>query len=148
MTNTPEGFSTLTPVIISKDARATIEDYKNALGAEVCGIMDCPKTGKVVHGGLKIGGATLFVSDEFPEMGMPATGQQQFYLYVENADNAFNKAKDAGWVVANDPEDMFWGDRIGTLKDKNGNTWKLAQKVRDVSPEEMEEAMKKMGEAA
>ena len=149
MTITPEGFSTLTPVIISKDALATIEDYKTALGAETgCEVMKCPKTGKVAHAGLKIGDATLFVSDEFPEMGMPATGVQQFYLYVENADNAFNKAKSAGWEVASDLEDMFWGDRIGTLKDKSGNTWKLAQKVRDVSPEEMEEAMKKMGEAA
>jgi len=149
MTTTPEGFSTLTPGIISKDAMAIIEDYKNALGAETgCEVMKCPKTGKIAHAGLKIGDATLFISDEFPEMGKTATGRQEFYLYVENADNAFNKAKSAGWEVANDPEDMFWGDRIGTLKDKNGNTWQLAQKVRDVSPEEMEETMKKMGEAA
>ena len=146
MTKTPEGFSTLTSVIISKDAMATIEDYKNAIGAEIgCEVMKCPQTGKVAHAGLKIGNSTLFVSDEFPEMGMSATGRQEFYLYVENADNAFAKAKSAGWEAANDPEDMFWGDRIGTLKDKSGNTWKLAQKVRDVSPEEAEEAMKKMG---
>ena len=149
MTATPKEYSTLSPVIISKNAEATIEAYKNILGAEEnCGIMMCPKTGKVGHAGLKIGGSTIFVSDEFPEEGKSATGRQEFYLYVENSDNAFNKAKSANWEVVSDPEDMFWGDRVGAVKDADGNTWTLAQKVRDVSPEEMDEAMKKMGEAA
>ncbi len=42
---------------------------------------------------------------------------------------------------------MFWGDRVGAVRDVDGNLWKLAQKVRDVSPEEMEEAMKNMPSA-
>ena len=78
---------------------------------------------------------------------MDVTGHQEFYLYVENADSVFEKAKDAGWDVVSKPEDMFWGDRIGSVKDVDGNTWKLAQKVRDVSPEEMDEAMKAMASA-
>lgn len=149
MSTTPEGYSTLTPVIISKNAQAAIDSYKNILGADdSCGIMLCPKTGKVGHAGLKIGGSTIFVSDAFPEDGKNITGQQEFYLYVENADNAFTKAKNAGWEVISSPEDMFWGDRIAAVKDRDENTWKLAQKVRDVSPEEMEDTIKKMNEAA
>ncbi|MCH9638806.1 MAG: VOC family protein [Betaproteobacteria bacterium] len=149
MSNAPEGYSTLTPVIISKDARVAIEDYKNALGAEMpCEPMACSKTRKIFHAALNIGEATLFVCDECPELGMNVTGHQQFYLYVKNVDNLFNTAKAAGWNVDNNPEDMFWGDRVATVKDRNGNTWKLAQRVRDVSPEEMSEAMKKMSETA
>lgn len=147
MTKRPEGFSTLTPVVISKNAQATIDAYKDALGAEErCGIMLCPQTGKVGHAGLKMGESTIFISDAFPDMGKNVTGRQEFYLYVENTDNAFAKAKNAGWDIVSEPEDMFWGDRIGAVNDIDGNTWKLAQKVRDVSPEEMEEIMKKMGE--
>ncbi len=146
MTSIPKDYSTLSPVIISKNAQATIDEYKNILNAEEnCGVMTCPKTGKIAHAGLKIGDSTIFVSDAFPEEGMNITGQQEFYLYVENTDNAFNKAKSARWNVVSVPEDMFWGDRIGTVKDGDGNTWKLAQRIRNVSPEEMEEAMKKMG---
>lgn len=102
MTNKPKGFPTLRPVIISKDAPATVEDYKKALGAEIsCPAMECSKTGKIEHIGLKIGDTALFISDEFPEMGMPATGLQHFYLYVENADNAFNQAKSGNtWTLA------------------------------------------------
>jgi hypothetical protein len=39
---------------------------------------------------------------------------------------------------------MFWGDRVSKLTDENGNTWSLAQKVRDVSPEEIDSAVKQM----
>ena len=48
----------------------------------------------------------------------------------------------------NDPADMFWGDRVGTLQDEHGNTWKLAHRVREVTPEEMQEAMKHMAQAS
>ena len=41
------------------------------------------------------------------------------------------------------PADMFWGDRYGKLKDPFGHEWAMATHVRDVPPEEMEEAMKK-----
>ena len=148
MTTAREGFSTLTSVIVVDGAQATIDAYQSALGAEVCGVLNCPKTGKVAHACLKFGEATLFIHDEFPEMGKVATGKQSFYVYVDNADDAFEKAKGAGWAATSEPEDMFWGDRVGTVQDTIGNTWQLAQNMREVSPEEMQEAMKKMGEAA
>ena len=45
------------------------------------------------------------------------------------------------------PEDTFWGHRVGTLKDRDGNTWSLGQQVRDVSSEELEEAIRKPTQA-
>ena len=97
--NTPEGYSTLTPVVISRNAQATIDAYTKALGVEIDGILHCPKTGKVAHACLKTGGSSLFVSDQFPELNMSVTGHQEFYLYVGNADQAFEEAKDAGWAA-------------------------------------------------
>lgn len=55
-----------------------------------------------------------------------------------------DRAVDAGWEGLSEPEDMFWGDRIANVRDIDGNTWKLVQAVRDVSPEEIEEALKTM----
>ncbi len=146
--STPEGFSTLTSVIITKDAKATIDVYEKVLGAEITCIMLCPETNKVGHACLTFGESTLFISDETPEMNITATGKQAFYLYVENADDAMTKAKNSGWTVTSDAEDMFWGDRVGSIQDPNGNIWKLAQKVRNVSKEEMEEVMKEMAKPA
>jgi hypothetical protein len=38
--------------------------------------------------------------------------------------------------------DMFWGDRYGKLKDPFGHEWSMATHVKDLSPAEMDEAMK------
>lgn len=147
MSYTREGYSTLTPVIITKDARATMEGYQNALGIEVRETMDCPQSGNLMHACLKIGNSTIFLGQEAPIQGFSLTERQELYLYVENSENALKKAVKAGWEELSKPEDMFWGDRIASVKDIDGNTWKLVQAIRDVSPEEIEEAMKAMSAA-
>jgi PhnB protein len=35
------------------------------------------------------------------------------------------------------PQDMFYGDRHGGVRDSNGNEWWFATHIEDVSPEEM-----------
>lgn len=57
---------------------------------------------------------------------------------------AFKKAKDAGMNEKKEITEMFWGDRMGTLTDPFDIEWTIAQHMRDVSPEEMQEAMKKI----
>jgi PhnB protein len=37
-----------------------------------------------------------------------------------------------------EPDDMFWGDRFGSVQDPFGHSWTIATHVEDVSPEEME----------
>jgi uncharacterized glyoxalase superfamily protein PhnB len=38
------------------------------------------------------------------------------------------------------PEDMFWGDRYGSVTDPFGHTWSFATHIKDMTPEEMQEA--------
>ena len=59
------------------------------------------------------------------------------YLYVPDADETFRKAVEAGATVKRPLEDMFWGDRTGSVLDPFGHTWDLATHREDVSPEEM-----------
>jgi PhnB protein len=61
------------------------------------------------------------------------------FLYVDDVDAAFGRAVDAGAKVEMPLEDMFWGDRFGTVTDPFGHVWSLASHVEDVSPEEIEE---------
>jgi PhnB protein len=46
-------------------------------------------------------------------------------------------------------ENMFWGDRFGTLADPFGHVWSVATHVEDVPDDEMEQraaaAMAEMG---
>jgi hypothetical protein len=36
-------------------------------------------------------------------------------------------------------EDMFWGDRMGTVRDPFGYSWSLASHIKDLTPEEIQE---------
>jgi hypothetical protein len=38
--------------------------------------------------------------------------------------------------------DMFWGDRMGQVVDKWGNEWTVAQHMKDMTPQELEQAQR------
>jgi PhnB protein len=144
MPTIPEGSHTLTPTLILSDAAGAIELYKKAFGAQEMYRLDSPDSSKVMHACIKIGDSRLFLSDLNPEMGCTTASVSNFYLYMDDVDNAFKQAKQAGLEEIQPVQDMFWGDRTGCMKDSFGNTWTIATHVRDVSPEEIKEAAKKM----
>lgn len=139
----PEGFATITPTIICNNASDAIRLYEQAFGAKECYKMLSPESGKVMHACLQIGSSKLFLMDAMPERGMPAT-TASFYLYMNNVDQMFQQAKQAGLQEQSAVQDQFWGDRTGSLTDNFGNHWTIATHVRDVSDKEMQDAMKKM----
>ena len=66
------------------------------------------------------------------------------YLYIPEVDRVFDKAVAAGAKVIKPVQDQFYGDRSGFIADPFGHLWGLATHVEDVSPQEMEERMKKL----
>jgi PhnB protein len=152
----PDGFHTVTPHLIVRDAHRAIEFYQKALGAEVLHVAPAPG-GKVMHAALKIGDSIVMLNDEFPEHGALApadTGASgvSLHIYLENVDAAFERAVSAGASVKMPVMDMFWGDRYGQLMDPFGHKWSLATHTRDMSQEEIsqeqEKAFSKMPKSA
>ena len=139
----PEGYHTVTPYLAVDDASAAIEFYKRALGAKERVRMSTPD-GKVGHAELEIGDSLIMLSDPFPhsqttppaELGGTTGGA---FLYVEDVDSAFQQAIDAGATVAMAPEDMFWGDRFGSVMDPFGHNWSFATHMEDLTEEEIAE---------
>ena len=66
---------------------------------------------------------------------------QGLYIYVDDVDVHCATARAAGATIAREPEDQFWGDRMYTARDLEGHSWSFAQAVREVSPEEIEQAI-------
>src|SRR5262249_8486497 len=136
----PDGFHTITPYLVIRDAAKAIDFYKKAFGAEEISRMPMPN-GKIGHAELKIGNSKLCPGDEFP--GMPQSPQALggsstgLCLYVADADAVFNRAVAAGATVQMPLADMFWGDRYGKLIDPFGHQWSVATHKEDVPPEEM-----------
>lgn len=137
----PEGFHSVTAHMILSDARAAIDFYKKAFGAEELFAMPGPDGG-VMHAEIKIGDSIIMIGSEHP--GCPQKSPKSLngttvniHLYVEDVDAAFKKAVDAGATPAMPPADMFWGDRYGAVADPFGHAWALATHVEDVPPAEM-----------
>ena len=147
----PEGFNTLTPYLVVKNAKEAIEFYRKAFGAEVACIHEIPGVGTVLNAQLRIGDSMLMLNDEFPEYGALGPSEERpssvtVHLYVDDADAWFERAVKAGATVTMPIDDAFWGDRFGCLTDPFGHKWSIATHLRDVTPEEMEEAAKAMME--
>ena len=142
----PEGFHSITPSLVVRDAAKAIDFYKKALGAEELVRMPGPD-GKIMHAELKIGDSIIFLSDENPQA--PAKSPQTLggvtgvlNLYVEDVDKAFQRALDSGAKTSMPVADQFWGDRYGSLVDPFGYTWGLGTHKEDLSPEQMNQRMK------
>jgi PhnB protein len=136
------------PQLSLKNAKKAIEHYKKAFGAVEEHVLLCPVTGTVAHAGIKIGDTGIFLTEENPERGCMSSSGQSFYIYVPDADAAMKKAVKAGLAETQKAQDTFWGDRMGMVTDPYGITWCIATHVRNVSPKEMQVAMKKMSECA
>lgn len=138
----PEGYHTVTPTLVLNDAAKAITLYEKAFGAKELYRMEGPGK-KIMHAAIQIGSSRVFLTDVNPQMGCATPSQSGFYLYLDNVDATFKQAKQAGMTENSPVQDMFWGDRTGNLSDTFGIKWTLATHVREVSPEEMEEARKK-----
>jgi PhnB protein len=144
----PEDMHSVTPHLICAGAADAIEFYKKAFGAVEEARLPGPG-GRIMHAMLRIGDSAVMLVDEMPEWG--ALGPKSLkgspvtiHLYVENADATVERAVKAGAKVTMPLADQFWGDRYGKLEDPFGHHWSVATHVRDVSMEEMQQAMKAM----
>ena len=144
----PHGMHTITPHLVCDGAAAAIEFYKEAFGAVEVDRLAGPG-GKLMHAMLRIGDSPLMLVDEFPEMhalgaralgGTPVT----IHLSVVDADASFRRATAAGATVRMPVADMPWGARYGLVQDPFGHLWAMATQVRNVTIEEIGEAMKAM----
>jgi uncharacterized glyoxalase superfamily protein PhnB len=139
---------TVTPHLVCAGAADAIEFYKKAFNATEVGRLPGPQ-GKLMHAMIRIGDSSVMLVDEMPEWnslgpkalkGSPVT----IHLYVDDVDAVVKRAVAAGAKITMPIDDMFWGDRYGKLEDPFGHHWSVATHKREVSREEMQQAMKKM----
>lgn len=138
----PDGYHTATPYLIVQGAAKAIEFYKRAFGARETMRITTPD-GKVGHAEVRIGDSVIMLSDEYPEMGFlgPKTlggSPVSLMLYVENVDELYTRAMDAGAKSLKAVADQFYGDRSGTLTDPYGHVWTLATHQEDLAPAELD----------
>lgn len=130
----PEGYSTVTPWIVTRDTARLLDFMKQAFGAEELGRV-YNEDGTIGHAEAKIGDAIVMAFDakeEWPDT--PCF----LRLFVPDGDAVYQRALAAGATSVTEITSMFWGDRGGRVRDPLGNIWWIQTHVENVAPEEME----------
>jgi uncharacterized glyoxalase superfamily protein PhnB len=144
----PDDMHGLIPHLVCAGAAEAIAFYKQAFGAVELTRLPGPG-GKLMHAAMRMGGAVFMLNDEHPDWcalgpktlkGTPVT----LHFYVEDVDAAVRRAVAAGAKVVMEVADMFWGDRYGVIEDPYGHRWSIATHQRDVTTEEMQQALQAM----
>jgi PhnB protein len=139
----PEDYTTLSAALAVDDAAEAIEFYKRAFGAQERGRMEGPG-GTIAHAELQVGDSVLMLADPMPQASTKPPKELggttvSLFMYVEDVDAVVKQAVDVGATLTMPVEDMFWGDRFGSVTDPYGHSWSIATHVEDLSPEEVAE---------
>ena len=138
----PDGYPQITPYLAVAGAGDAIDFYTKVFGARERMRMPGPD-GRIGHAELEIGNSLIMLADEFPDMGhrgpktvggTPVT----INIYVEDVDDVFERAVEAGAKELRPVENQFYGDRTGQLEDPFGHKWSIGTHVEDVPADEME----------
>jgi uncharacterized glyoxalase superfamily protein PhnB len=152
----PEGYESITPHLVVKDAAKAIEFYKKVFGVEEAYRSTIPgDESKIIHSVLTIRASKIMIVDEFPEMcgegkfgekvGSPnSIGGNSVFLnmYFDDVDAVYKKATDEGALVVMPLSDVFWGDRYGQIKYPFGHIWEIATHKKDMTTDEIDSAAK------
>ncbi|RMT99228.1 hypothetical protein ALP39_00349 [Pseudomonas marginalis pv. marginalis] len=143
----PEGFHSITPYLGIDKAAEAIEFYKKAFNATEVMRLDMPD-GKVGHAELHIDGSPIMLGSPCGEsaFGSPTDGHTSvgLHLYVSDVDARYKQAIAAGATVISEPQDQFYGDRSGTLKDPFGNVWFVATHKEDLTESQIRQRAMEM----
>jgi PhnB protein len=134
----------LIPHLIIDGAAAAIDFYKQVFDArEVVRYVDQKLGGHIVHAELAIGESRLYLADQHRDWkndGPRALGGTPVILTLE-VDDAFavgERMVAAGAEVVYPIADQFYGDRQGRLRDPFGHLWIITQRLREMTPEEIQ----------
>lgn len=138
----PTGYHSVTPYLIVKDAAAALAFYKKAFRAKEKLRLPAPD-GRIGHAEIQIGTSRVMLADENPAMGAHAPNSVApppvgIMLYIKDVDTVFERAVAAGARVERPLQNMFYGDRMGTLVDPYGHRWYLGTHIEDVPLKELQ----------
>jgi len=148
----PAGYNTVTPYLAIQGAAAAIDFYKKVFGALELMRMPGPQ-GKLGHVEIKVGDSKIMLADESEQMNFrspKAHGGTPVHImvYVKDVDATVAKAIEAGAKMMREVQDMFYGDRTGSIEDPFGHFWHVSTHVRDVTVKEMKRMAEDMAKAA
>ncbi len=129
----PGGYTTVTPWIIGRDTDGLLGFLKRAFDAEELGRV-VGEDGKIEHAEARIGDAVVLAFDSRDDwLDTPA----HLRLYVPDSEETQRRAIDAGATEVTRQTVLFFGDRVGRVRDPFGNLWWIQTRLEDLDEAEL-----------
>jgi PhnB protein len=137
----PSGYAAITPYLRVRGAAQALEFYKKAFGAKET-VRMAGADDQIMHAEMKVFNTLVMLGDEAPAHGAPSPQSLNgtsvgLFVYTRDVDAALARAVAAGATLKTPAQDMFWGDRFGSVQDPFGHDWLMATHKEDVPPKEM-----------
>lgn len=139
MANNLENAQKIVPYLYYEDVAGALQWLAKAFGlrerSRVPG-----SDGGIMHAEMECEDGLVMMGRPGPEYRNPkhlGGATQSLYVYTEDVDKHFRRAKEAGAKIVYEPADQFYGDRNYGAEDPEGHVWYFAKHVRDVKPEDM-----------
>jgi uncharacterized glyoxalase superfamily protein PhnB len=120
-------MQTIFPILRYNDARGAIQSLSATFG--FIELFSVPESGPFVrHAQLKLGTNVVMLGSVRPGEGMASPGAlgtatQALYVYVEDLDAHFERARAAGARIVSPPEGTDFGSREYHARDVEGHHW-------------------------
>lgn len=116
----PEGYQTVMPYLLVKDAAKFIEFAKTVFGAEEKLRVPRGETGLIAHAEIVIGDSKIMIADATEQFSATPSG---LFIYVSNTDKTYTLALQHGAKSIMEPVNAEYGSRAAGVLDEFGNTW-------------------------
>ncbi len=132
--NPPDGMAQIIPYLYYEDAGLAIEFMEKGFGFKIESAFHNPDNGKVLSAKVTTGSGVIFVGPGMEYFGTravpdPESVSAMIYVFVEDVDAHYARAKAAGAKIVAEPHVHFGGNRQYTASDPGGHRWTFAQPV-------------------
>ena len=133
-------MQTVNPYLLYEDCDAALDFLARAFGFEEV-LRYTGEGGYVNHAEMKVGAkGRIFMGDPGDHYKSPKRlGQETVGIYVyvdDDVDARFERAREAGATITEEPTDQEYGERRFTAEDPEGHVWYFARQIKQVAPEE------------
>ncbi len=132
----PAGYHTITPYLSVSQASELIDFLKQAFDAKEIETHAMPD-GTIINAQIKIGDSMVLVADAPKDLTGRKLMPTMLYMYIDDVDAVYQRAMQAGGKSIREPENQFYGDRVGGIEDMAGNQWWIASHTEEMSQEEL-----------
>lgn len=144
---TPDGYTTLTPLLVVSPASEALTFYQEVFGGTTTTRMDGPD-GTVLHAELQVGDGRLQLMDpqeDYHAVANDPTSDDSrcsIAIYVPDVDAVTARARERGARVREEPADFdVTGDRFASIQDPFGVRWTIMCRTQHRTDEQVQQAL-------